>query len=126
MANSYVVAPTLGVLTAVTIALHNVPEEYAMAAPAVAVRQRHVLLGAAVASALAEPLGAVIGLVAVTARPSLNGWFLGFAAGAMLYVSVHELVPMAREYGRPRRFVAGAILSVTVFAPLWIVVELSS
>ena len=126
MANSYMVTPALGVLTAITIAVHNIPEEFAMAAPLVAVRQRRVLFGAALASALAEPLGAIIGLVAVTARPSLNSWFLGFAAGAMLYVSVHELVPMAREHGHPRRFALGAALSVPAFLALGAVVDLLS
>src|SRR5690606_16899195 len=44
-------------------------------------------------------LRAVLGLLAVEAAPRLNGYFLGFAAGAMTFVSLHELVPMARRYG---------------------------
>jgi ZIP family zinc transporter len=98
----------------VAIALHNLPEELAMAMPATALRSRRFLVGAAVLSALAEPVGAVIGLLAVNARPSLNGYFLAFAAGAMIFVAVHELVPMARRYGKIAWFAAGIVLSVLV------------
>ena len=118
MANSYVASPALGALTAVAIAAHNIPEEFAMAAPAVMVRQRRLLFGAAAVSALAEPLGALVGLLAVTARPELNAWLLAFAAGAMLYVAVHELIPMAREHGHPKVFALGAAASVAVFLAL--------
>jgi ZIP family zinc transporter len=118
MANAYVAAPALGVLTGIAIALHNLPEEFAMAVPAVAVRRKRLLYGAAVLSALAEPAGAALGLLAVGIAPALNGFFLAFAAGAMLFVSVHELIPMARRYRRGSSFVAGAGLSLLIFALL--------
>lgn len=118
MANAYVAAPALGVLVSLAIALHNVPEEFAMAVPLVALRSRASLYGAAALSALAEPLGAVIGLVAVGIAPSLNARFLAFAAGAMLFVSVHELVPMARRYRHPAFFVLGIGLSAIIYALL--------
>lgn len=114
MANAYVASPSLGLLVALAIALHNLPEELAMAVPALATRNRRFLIGAAMLSALAEPVGAVIGLLAVTASPDLNGYFMAFAAGAMLFVSFHELVPMARRYGRMAWFGAGFALSVVV------------
>jgi len=115
MANAFVAAPELGVVTAVAIALHNLPEEFAMAVPAAAVERRRLLFGAALLSALAEPVGAILGLVAVGVAPSLNASFLAFAAGAMVFVSLHELVPMARRYRRGGSFAAGAALSVLVY-----------
>lgn len=118
MANAYVAAPALGTLTALAIALHNLPEEFAMAVPAVAVRRKRLLYGAAALSALAEPAGAALGLVAVGIAPELNGLFLAFAAGAMLFVSVHELIPMARRHRHGSSFAAGAALSLLVFAIL--------
>jgi ZIP family zinc transporter len=114
MANAYVASPSLGLLVALAIALHNLPEELAMALPAMTLRSRRFLLGAAVLSALAEPFGAVVGLLAVEAAPRLNGYFLGFAAGAMTFVSLHELVPMARRYGHLGWFTGGIALSVAV------------
>ena len=114
MANAYIASPSLGLLVAIAIALHNLPEELAMAIPAIAIRSKRFLIGAAIMSALAEPLGAIVGLFAVSANPSLNGYFMAFAAGAMLYVSFHELIPMARRYGRLAWFGGGLGLSLVV------------
>lgn len=115
MANAYLASPSLGLLVALAIALHNLPEELAMAVPAMALRSRRFLLQAAVLSALAEPLGAVLGLLAVAADPSLNAYFMAFAAGAMIFISFHELIPMARRYRRPGWFVVGIALSIIVY-----------
>lgn len=111
MANAYIASPSLGVLIAVAIALHNLPEEFAMAVPAITLRSKRFLFGAAILSALAEPAGAVIGLVAVQIYPWLNAYFMALAAGAMLFVSFHELVPMARRYGKMIWFGTGLVLS---------------
>ena len=40
MANSYIASPSMGVLVALAIAIHNVPEEFAMAVPIVMVKKR--------------------------------------------------------------------------------------
>lgn len=55
-----------------------------MAAPAVTLRRKRFLFGAAFLTALAEPAGAVLGLLAVRVDPGLNPLFMGFAAGAMM------------------------------------------
>lgn len=115
MANAYLASPSLGLLVAFAIALHNLPEELAMAVPAMALRSRGFLLQAAFLSALAEPLGAVLGLLAVAADPSLNAYFMAFAAGAMIFVSIHELIPMAHQYRQPVWFIAGIVLSIIVY-----------
>lgn len=114
MANAYVASPSLGLLVGIAIALHNLPEELAMAVPAMALRSRRFLIVAAALSALAEPVGAIIGMFAVAVHPRLNGHFMAFAAGAMLFVSFHELIPMARRYGRLGWFGAGVTFSILV------------
>ncbi|KAB2875149.1 MAG: zinc permease [Pseudorhodoplanes sp.] len=118
MANAYLASPSLGLLVGLAIALHNLPEEFAMALPAMTLRSRRFLVTAACLSALAEPLGAVIGIVAVALQPALGACFMAFAAGAMLFVSMHELVPMARRYRRPGWFVAGVAASLIVYRTL--------
>ena len=123
MANAYVAAPALGVLVAVAIALHNVPEEFAMAVPAMLLRSRRMLFGVAFVSALAEPLGAILGLVAVGIAPSLNAHFMAFAAGAMLFVSIHELIPMAQRYRHLGMFVGGTVSSALVY---WLLARLTA
>jgi len=122
MANSYIASPSLGVMVALAIALHNVPEEFAMAVPVVPLKKPFFLYGAAVLSALAEPVGAVIGLVAVDFFPLLNPLFMSFAAGAMIFISIHELLPMARRHGRPGLFAVGAAISLPVYMALTILI----
>ena len=115
MANSYIASQSLGILMALAIAIHNIPEEFAMAVAIVMVKRRRFLYIAAILSGLAEPFGAVIGLVAVHFHPMLNPLFMAFAAGAMVYVSVHELLPMARMYNNTRLFIFGAMMSLLVY-----------
>ena len=122
MANSYIASPSLGILVGLVIAIHNLPEEFAMAVPIVMVRKKRFLYAAAFMSGLAEPLGAIIGLVAVHFHPMLNPLFMAFAAGAMVFVSVHELLPMARRYGKIPLFALGIAMSVVVYALLAIIV----
>lgn len=114
MANAFLASPALGGLVAIAIVVHNVPEEFAIALPAIVAGRPRFALGAAAVSALAEPAGALIGLVAVSVSPGLNAAFLAFAAGAMIYVSFHELVPLGRELGRPWVTLAGGAVAVVV------------
>ena len=72
-------------------------------------------MAAAVLSGLAEPIGAVAGLSAVHFHPALNPLFMAFAAGAMIFVSVHELLPMARLHGETAMFIVGVMGSVAVY-----------
>jgi ZIP family zinc transporter len=122
MANAYVAASDVGVLVAVAIALHNIPEEFAMAVPAAALRRRRFLIRAAVVSALAEPVGAVIGLSGVALYRPLHAGFLAFAAGAMIYVSLHELLPLARRIGQLRQYALGAATAMPVDAGLHLLI----
>lgn len=120
MANSFIAAPSMGLMVALAIALHNIPEEFAMAAPIVAFTRRRALFRAAILSGLAEPFGALVGLAAVHLHPAFNPLFMAFAAGAMIYVSLHELMPMARLYRQTGLFVAGAVLSVVLYLTMGI------
>jgi ZIP family zinc transporter len=43
---------------------------------------------------------------------------MAFAAGAMIFVSLHELVPMAKQYGKIHLFGAGMCASIVAFALL--------
>ena len=69
-------------------------------------------------SGLAEPAGAVVGLTALQTAPVLTPLLMAFAAGAMLFVAVHELLPMAKHYGNPYLFAAGMGLGVLFYVLL--------
>lgn len=125
MANSYIHSQNLGIFVAVSIALHNIPEEFAIATPMVAAgSKKGTLLKATFVSALAEPLGAMIGLLAVRLFSFLNPYFMSFAAGAMIFISLHELLPLAKKCKRPILFSIGIIFSIFVYLGLnWIFPE---
>lgn len=122
MANSFLTSPSLGIFVALAIALHNIPEEFAIAVPAATLHEKSFLYKAAFISGLAEPAGALLGLFAAYLSSALIPFFLSFAAGAMIFVSLHELVPMARRYGRIRVFIIGILLSMVVYAMLALLV----
>lgn len=115
MANSYVLSPGLGVLVAISIAIHNIPEEFAICIPLVLTKKRGFFLKAAFLSALAEPMGALIGIIAINIAPSFTPIFLAFAAGAMIFVSIDELLPLARNYKRTDLFLVGIGLSLITY-----------
>ena len=122
MANSYIYSPALGLLVAISIAIHNIPEEFALAIPLVLTKKRSFLFKLAFLSAMAEPAGAILGLVAVSLLPALNPLFMAFAAGAMIFISIHELFPMAIEYKKPHYFILGIGLSLLVYLGLTLLV----
>ncbi len=116
MANSFFHSPQLGLLVALGIALHNIPEEFAIAVPIVlAKKERGSLFKIALISGLAEPAGAIIGLLASSIIPRLIPIFLSFAAGAMVFISLHELIPTAIIYRKNLQLLEGIFLSLVVY-----------
>ncbi|MDO5608673.1 MAG: ZIP family metal transporter [Capnocytophaga sp.] len=82
------------VTLAVGIGLQNFPEGIAVAMPLRRMgmsRRRSFLYGQA--SALVEPIAGVTGALAVTFFTPMLPYALAFAAGAMLYVVIEEVVP---------------------------------
>jgi ZIP family zinc transporter len=86
------------VALAIGIGLQNFPEGLAVALPLRAEgmpARRAFLYGQA--SALVEPVAAVIGAAAVLVSRPLLPFALSFAAGAMIYVVVEELIPESHQ-----------------------------
>jgi ZIP family zinc transporter len=82
------------------IAIQDIPEGLVVALALRAVgygRAFSALLGAV--SGLVEPLGAVAGALLIEASRPLLPWGLAAAAGAMLYVICHDVVPEAQRHG---------------------------
>jgi ZIP family zinc transporter len=95
--------PELGVPLALAIGIQNVPEGFAAAAPLLAAGARPaVAVGFAAASGAVEPPAAFAALGAFDVVSSLLPGGLAFAAGAMLYVVVDELIPESHARGRER------------------------
>ena len=60
-------------------------------------------------SAVVEPVAAVIGAVAVIAMAPILPYALAFAAGAMIYVVVEELIPESQYNGNEDIATMGAL-----------------
>lgn len=118
MASSFWVEVKLGLLVALGIAIHNIPEEFALAVPLVLTKKTKLLLEFLVLSALAEPLGAIFGIALSSFIPQFNALLLAFAAGAMVFISVDELVPLAYEHDGMHYFAIGLITGITSFLVL--------
>jgi len=79
---------------ALGIAIQNFPEGAIISMPLCSEgisKKRAFAYGAL--SGIVEPLGSVLTILAASLFMPLLPWFLGFAAGAMIYVVVEELIP---------------------------------
>ncbi len=65
-----------------------------------------------------EPIAAVAGAVLVTASTALLPYALAFAAGAMVYVVIEELIPECQRSGHADAAVLAAILGFTLMTVL--------
>jgi ZIP family zinc transporter len=65
-------------------------------------------------SAAVEPLAAVAGAIAVLSVQSMLPYALAFAAGAMIYVVVEELIPEAQQSGNTDLATTSLIVGFTV------------
>ena len=87
-----------GLLLAIAIGLQNFPEGIAVAMPLRRMgmsRKKSFLYGQA--SALVEPVAGVIGALAVSMFIPILPYALAFAAGAMIFVVVEEVIPEAQQ-----------------------------
>lgn len=115
LANAYVASPKLGLLVAIAILLHNIPEQFAIAMPAVKTGRKRLLFIMAFVAGLAEPLGALLGIILINLEPGWHAAMMALAAGAMIYVSFHELLPLARRFAAPVWVLSGILLGVLLY-----------
>jgi ZIP family zinc transporter len=120
VAAGYIFNPGLGVIIAVAIMLHNIPEGIATAIPlSEAGTKAWKTAVITLLSGLAEPVGAIVGAVALSffAPRIVIGYSLVFAAGVMTYITADELIPVAHEYGFKHTVSVGLLLGI-IFALL--------
>lgn len=111
--------PSIAIPIVVAIAIHNVPEGIAVSVPiyqATGSRKKAFLYS--FASGLAEPVGAIIGWLILL--PVMNdviyGVIFAAVAGIMVFISVDELLPAAREYGEHHLSIYGLVAGMGVMA----------
>ena len=104
---------------AAAIAIHNIPEGVAISVPLYhATGKRSKAFLYSFGSGLAEPLGAVAGYLIL--RPFIDDTTFGIVfaavAGIMVFISIDQLLPAAREYGRPNLEIYGLMAGMMVMA----------
>ena len=80
------------------IAIQNIPEGAIISMPVKAAgnsKGKSFLIGSL--SGAVEPVGAILVILLASVFTPLMPYFLSFAAGAMLYVVIEELIPEASE-----------------------------
>ena len=100
---------------ALGVGIQNFPEGAAIALP---LRQSgcsrgRSFLGGMLSGAVEPVFGVLVVLVAAGAQMLLP-WLLSFAAGAMLYVVVEELIPQAHSWGGTCGFTAGFLIMMVL------------
>jgi zinc transporter, ZIP family len=111
--------PALGVAIALAVALHNIPEGIAVAVPIYySTGSRKKAFWLSMLSGLAEPLGATIGYMIL--RPFFSDTVFGLVfaavAGIMVFISIDELFPAAREYDQGHTPIYALIAGMMVMA----------
>ncbi|MDY0253245.1 MAG: zinc transporter ZupT [Tenuifilaceae bacterium] len=110
---------SLGIAIAVAIAIHNIPEGIAVSVPIVyATGNKRKAFTLSFLSGLAEPVGALVGYLIL--MPFLTELTFGIlfagVAGIMVFISIDELLPAAREYGEHHLSIYGLIGGMAVMA----------
>ncbi len=111
--------PALGIAIAVAIAIHNIPEGIAVSVPVYyATGNKKKAFWLSFLSGLAEPVGGIVGFLIL--MPFLNevvfGVLFAAVAGIMVFISIDELLPAAREYGKAHLSIYGVIAGMIVMA----------
>lgn len=111
--------PGVAIPIVAAIAIHNIPEGIAVSVPIYqATGSKQKAFFYSFVSGLAEPVGALLGWLILI--PIMNDMVYGvlFAAvaGIMVFISVDELLPAAREYGEHHLSIYGLIAGMMVMA----------
>lgn len=111
--------PEIAIPIVAAIAIHNIPEGIAVSVPIYqATGSKKRAFCYSFVSGLAEPVGALIGWLVLL--PIMNDMVFGIifaaVAGIMVFISVDELLPSAREYGEHHLSIYGLIGGMMVMA----------
>jgi ZIP family zinc transporter len=113
-----------GVALAIGIGLQNIPEGLVVAVAMMSLGySRMTALGVTLLTGLVQPFGGLLGAGAVTLMEMLLPWGLAFAAGAMLFVISHEIIPESHRQGHEGKATFGVLLGFIVMLTIGMVLE---
>lgn len=111
--------PSLGIAIAIAIAIHNIPEGIAVSVPIYyASGNKKKAFWHSFLSGLAEPVGALVGYLILMPFITETTFGILFAgvAGIMVFISIDELLPAAREYGEHHLSIYGLIAGMVIMS----------
>jgi ZIP family zinc transporter len=111
--------PTIAIPIAVAIAIHNIPEGIAVSVPiSYGTGNRRKGFYLSFLSGLAEPVGALLAYFILMPffSDTLFGIVFAGVAGIMVFISIDELLPTAREYGLHHHAVYGFLSGMAIMA----------
>ena len=111
--------PVLGLSIAAAVAIHNIPEGIAVAVPIFyATGSRKQAFFWAFLSGVAEPVGALLGYLALShfLNETVYGAIFAAVAGIMVYISFDQLLPASREYGVHHQSMLGLFSGMALMA----------
>jgi ZIP family zinc transporter len=111
--------PHLGLAIAMAVAIHNMPEGIAVSVPIYyATGSRKKAFTLSFLSGLAEPVGAAIGFLLLMRffNDLTFGILFAAVAGIMVFISLDELLPTAREYGQHHLSIYGLVAGMAVMS----------
>jgi ZIP family zinc transporter len=109
----------VGIPIAIAIAIHNIPEGIAVSVPLYySTGSRRKAFVYSFLSGLAEPVGAAIGygLLFSFFNDIVFGILFASVAGIMVFISLDELLPTAREYGEHHLAAYGLVSGMAIMA----------
>ena len=101
------------------IAIHNIPEGIAVYVPIYhSTGSRRKALRYTIISGLAEPVGALAGMLFLLPfwSPTVNAVSLAAVAGIMVYISFDELLPGAERHGHHHMALIGVVSGMAIMA----------
>ena len=116
---SYMNDPFMGIYIAIAIGIHNIPEGIAVSVPIYyATKSRKKAFWFGFSSGLAEPIGALVGFLILMEFMSntLFGILFAGVAGIMVFISLDELLPTAKEFNSGHNAVYGLVAGMAVMA----------
>ena len=112
-----------GMPLAIGIGLQNAPEGLAVAVALLGEGySKYRAWGIASLTGLIEPIGGVLGAGIISYSEPILPWGLAFAAGAMLYVISHEIIPETHRRGHQNKATLGLALGLVImlFLDVWL------
>lgn len=106
---------SLGFMVVLATFFHNVPEGYILTVSQPKSPKNNFCFKASVSSAVATVLGALLGISLLTTFRNLSTVFLCLAAGAMLFLAAHELLPESYRHKDIKTFVFGIGSAILVY-----------